>query len=136
MADLSITAANVVPDATATLVDGTFGATFTAGQTGYLDSTTNTWKLADANASSTLGNLDGVSMNGGASGQPGKFLTDGDYTCGGTSVVGTVYVLSATPGGIAPVADLASGWYTNILGVGISATKIRVKRLKSGVAVP
>lgn len=136
MADVVVTAANVIADPSATIVDGKLGASVTAGQELYLDPADNTYKLADANASATTGNYDGTALTGGAMGQPVKVLTDGVYTCGGTVVAGTVYVLSATPGAFCPAADLVTGMYTNVKGVAISTTKILVRRIKSGVAVP
>jgi hypothetical protein len=49
MADISITAASVAASSAASKVTGVAGATITAGQVVYLDTTTNTYKLADAN---------------------------------------------------------------------------------------
>lgn len=136
MADVSVTAANVVAVAGSNIIDGTLGATITAGQSLYYDTTAGTYKLADANASAATGSLDGIALTGGSSGQPVKILTDGNYNPGGTVVVGTIYVLSATAGAICPAADLASGHYVNVLGVGTTASNIKVTRCKSGVAVP
>jgi hypothetical protein len=48
-ADLTVTAGNVVASKDAKLRSGTAGATVTAGQTVYYDTTANTYKLADAN---------------------------------------------------------------------------------------
>ena len=51
MADITITAANVVASAGARIEHGTAGATVTAGQIVFLDSTTTgKWQLADADA--------------------------------------------------------------------------------------
>lgn len=135
MADISVTAANVQPG-TATPSNGFFGATVTAGQSVYLDSSTNTYKLADADLSAAAANCAGIALNGGSSGQPATVAVDGPYTVGGTVVVGKVYVVSATAGGIAPSTDLATGMWTTVLGVGISATQISLKRQVSGVQVP
>lgn len=63
-------------------------------------------------------------------------MTAGTLTIGGTVVVGTVYVVSATAGGIAPSADLATGWYTTILGVATTAAKLSMGLKASSVAVP
>lgn len=137
MADITVTAANVVPGTTgAEFENGTFGATVTAGQTVYLDSSTNTYKLADANASVYTANMRGIAMNGGASGQKAVIQRKGRYTVGGTVVVGTIYVVSGTAGGIAPAADLVSGWYTGIVGIGVTAAIIDLQPNFGGVAVP
>jgi hypothetical protein len=136
MADLAVTAANVVKGSDAVILNGTLGATVTAGQTLYLDTTTNTYKLADANASATTAVLAGVALNGGASGQPVQLVVGGSYNPGGTAVVGTIYVQSGTAGGIAPSTDLVSGWFTSIWGIGTTASNIKIVNLNSGVAVP
>jgi hypothetical protein len=47
MADLTITAASVLAGSGAKKVNGTAGATITAGQAVYLDSADNEYKLAD-----------------------------------------------------------------------------------------
>lgn len=137
MADVTVTAASVVPGTTgAEFEDGKAGATLTAGQLVYLDTTTNTYKLADANASAVTPVIRGVTMNGGASGQYIRIQRKGRYTVGGTVVVGTIYVASGTAGGIAPSTDLVSGWYTSVLGVGVTAAIIDIQINNSGVAVP
>lgn len=136
MADVSVTAAEVLPDSGSVLIDGILGATVTAGQTVYLDSSTSTYKLADANASALTSTVVGIAMNGGATGQYVRVCKSGTLDPGFTVTVGTIYVQSATAGGIAPAADLATGYYTTILGVGITASQLRLIMVNSGVAVP
>jgi hypothetical protein len=137
MADLTVTAANVAPGTDATIERNyNAGATITAGQTVYLSTTTNTWLLADANLSQAAAVLGGVALNGAASGQPLAVLTRGNLNPGATAVVGMVYVLSGTAGGIAPVADGVTGWYTSILGIGTTASNIAVNIQVSNVAKP
>lgn len=135
MADLTVTAANVQPGTGAKMIAGTFGASVTAGQSVYLDATDNKFKLFDANGSGTTV-LAGVAMNGGANGQPANVLVAGNYNPGATVAVGTVYVGSATAGAVCPAADLASGHYTNVLGVATTTSNIAVNIQASGVAVP
>lgn len=134
MADLTITAANVAKGSNASIVQGTAGAAITAGQTVYLDAATSTYKLFDANGSGTT-TLAGIALHAAASGQPVQVQTGGDITIGATVTQGLVYVGSATPGGVAPSADLASGWTSNVIGVAVSTTVIRMQILASGVAV-
>lgn len=136
MADVSVTATSVVKASDTISIDGVLGATVTAGQTVYLDSATNTFKLADANASSATATVVGIALNGGATGQPVKVAIGGSITPGFTVTVGAVYVQSATAGGIAPVADLATGHYTSIVGVGLTASSLMLIMRNSGVAVP
>ena len=137
MADIAVTAASVLPGTTgADFENGTAGATITAGQLVYLDSTTNTYKLADANASVLTAQVRGVALHASLAGQPLKIQRKGRWTVGGTVVVGTVYVTSGTPGGIAPTTDLVSGWFTAIVGIGVTAAMIDLQPIVGGVAVP
>jgi hypothetical protein len=136
MADETVVAAEVLADSGTLSVDGTLGATVTAGQTVYLDTTTNTYKLADANASALTAVTAGIALNGGVSGQPVKVAIAGTLDPGFTVGVGEVYVQSATAGGIAPRADLTSGWYTVVLGMGITASQMKLVGVigRAGVA--
>ena len=128
MADLTFTASQVLPDSTGTTVRGTAGATITAGQPLYLDSVTNTYKLADANASALTAAAVGLALHAALSGQPITLQTGGSPTmgAGAAPTVGIVYVVSATAGGLAPAADLASGHYTTIMGVGAASNKLKM----------
>lgn len=123
--DLSVTAANLVPGPRANIISGIAGATITAGQLLYLDSTAGTYKLADANASAATANVIGIAVSGASAGQRvGVLLEDDDLTVGATlSTAAPVYVASATAGGIAPVADLASGHYPVVVLIAKSTTK-------------
>jgi hypothetical protein len=133
MADITVTAANVVADAGASIRSGTAGAAITAGQAVYVH-TDGTIRLARANAEATA-SLAGVALNDAAVGQPVSYIMRGTYTAGATVAAGTVYVLSAAAaGGIAPEADLVNPNRVSLLGVGISATKIMVSRINTGVA--
>lgn len=129
MADATVTAANVQPVTTGTSKTvygkGTSAATVTAGQALYKNSS-GTWGLADADSSATTAGLNGVgvALNGGASGQPLEIATSGEYDPGFTATEGVIYVLSGTAGGIAPSADLATGDWVTILGVGNSSGNI------------
>lgn len=146
MADLSVTAASVLPVATqpnpSKIVQGTFGATVTQGQSVYLDPVSGTWKPAQATAlvnagGSAPGNL-GIAMNSGAINQPASILVGGDWTVGATLVLGQTYVVSAAvAGNIAPVGDLIATNFPSLLGVAISTTVCRMPQagpIVSGVA--
>jgi hypothetical protein len=136
-ADLSITAANVVPGANAQFREGVAGVAITAGQLVYLDTTANTWKLTDANLSLAGSDVDGLAANTAGIGQPLKVITaDDDLALGATTAKGTIYISSGTAGGIAPAADLVTGWYLNVVAIGVSATKVkfRAEGLRNTVA--
>lgn len=138
MADLSITAASVTPGTAVTpVIDKTrnFGATINAGQAVYLD-TNNVWQLADADGAAALRQCNGISLNSGASGQPAAVQTAGSINIGATTAVGSIYILSNTAGGIAPSSDLASGWYTNIIGIARTNATIDIQLAFSNVAKP
>ena len=132
MVDLAITATQVLPGAEsagATFESGIAGVTVTAGQAVYLDSTTNTYKLADNNSTAPEAIVRGIALHGAAAGQPLKIQTGGPMTlgAGAAPTVARPYVLSGTPGAIAPVADLATGMRTTILGVGIAGNGIQLR---------
>jgi hypothetical protein len=137
MADLSITAASVIAGANSITENGTLGATVTAGQVVYKDtSDSDKWKLADSNGASALIRTPiGMALNGGASGQPVKVHKYGLITPGATMTAGTAYFLSDTPGGICPVADIGSGEYPSFLGIATSTTVLFFNPTSSGVAV-
>jgi hypothetical protein len=137
MADLSVTAANVVKGADAAVVTRVAGAAITAGQTVYEDpNDSNKFKLCDADAATaTARTTRGIALNGAAANQPLAVQTGGRITIGATVVPGTVYVQSDTAGGIMPATDLEAGDFVTVLGVGVSATEIDLNIHASGVAV-
>jgi len=136
MTDLVITAANVIAGTGARRVLGTAGATITAGKVVYLDTSDSKYKLADNNSSTAaIRSPAGIALNGAANGQPLVIHEEGPLTIGATLEPGAVYFLSDTPGGICPVADLASGEYPTILGIATSTTVLDIDILEAGVAV-
>jgi hypothetical protein len=134
MADLSITAASVLAGSGATTARGTAGATITAGQLLYLDSSDNELKLADSNDTAAKATVVGVALHASLDGQPLAYLTSGNITIGATVSLGKVYVLSTTAGGIAPIDDIASTEYISVLGVATTTAIITVNIQNSGVA--
>lgn len=136
MADLSITAASVVAGSDATTDRGFFGETVTAGQAVYKEAATNYWKKADSDsATAEVRASNAIALNGGAVGQPVVVQKGGKITIGATLTPGLAYYLSKTPGGICPVADIASGGYAEIIGIATSATELALDFKSSGVAV-
>ncbi len=136
MADLTITAANVVAGSGAKIVNGKAGATITAGQVVYLDAADGKYKLADADsATAAIRSPVGVALNGAANNQPLAICTSGPVTIGATMTAGVTYYLSPNPGGIAPVADILTGDYPVIMGLATSATVLTVKIQEAGVAL-
>lgn len=142
MANLSITAASVIKDATAIVDTGKLsGGVLTAGMPVYLN-TSNAAIAARADSASTDA-VYGISLNSTpAAGQPVAILTSGLYTVGATVAVGTVYCLAYATGAglICPNADIQAQTggvaYVTVLGVAVSATQILVNIQVSSVAIP
>ena len=136
MADLTITATSVLAGTDATTEIRPAGATITAGQVVYLDSATDSYKLADADsATAAVRSPRGIALNGGASGQPIQIIRSGSVTIGATMTAGLFYYLSKVAGGICPVADIASGGYSVSLGGATSTTVLKINMTETGVAV-
>jgi hypothetical protein len=136
MAAIAITAANVVKSTGALVENGVAGATITAGQVVYKDTTTGKFALADADgASANIKDGKGIALNGASLNQPLSVQTDGDITIGGTVVPGTAYVVGTTPGAINPIADLVSTNNVCLLGVAVSASVIRLSVKNFAVAI-
>jgi hypothetical protein len=136
MADLAITAANVVAVSGAKTVHGIAGATVTAGQVVYRDPTTRKFLLADADSGTAAARVPaGIALHGASLNQPLTIITEGDLNIGATLTLGTTYYLSGTAGGVAPPADLSSGEYVTALGTASSTSNLKVKLNVTGAAV-
>jgi len=134
--DLSVTAANAVPSSDTIYVWGTAGATITAGQAVYLDTTTSTFKLADNDsATSAARHVDGIALTGSSANQPIAVAKGGTITLGATMTAGVTYYLSGTAGGIAPIADVTSGHDPVIVGVATSTTLLKIAPVDPGVTL-
>jgi hypothetical protein len=134
MADLSITAANVGATSSSVTSLVQVGETVTQGQPGYRKALDGLYYKADANASSATAEALGVFLTGASTNGYALFCTSGSYLAGATLTVGETYVVSATAGGIAPVADVTTGWYVTILGVASSSSTLALGIFRSGTA--
>lgn len=127
MVDLTITPANVVPDASAVRAAGTAGETIAAGKAVYLSPSTHKWMLADSNSATVEARkAQGIALNAASLNQPVDVLKSGPITLGATLVPGTAYYLSDTPGGICPLADVGAGEYVCQIGLAASAAVLNV----------
>lgn len=135
MADLTITAANVLAAAGAE-IDRTkvYGEAAAAGELVYLKASDSKYWLADCLAADT-DEVAGIALSSGAAGQPAAVARSGSVAMGSVFTVGTIYVLSEG-GAMAPAADLLSDDFVSVVGVGTSATTIGLKINNSGVQVP
>lgn len=152
MGDYSVTASSVLassfasrfaPNAAATISAvavsarpgiNVAGAAITAGQPVY-QGADFAFYPADANGASPLYDVVGIAENSAGIGQPVSIITQDLYfTPGCTMAIGDIIILSGTAGGIAPAADLASGWFPVVLMVAYSTTQARLSLIKGGVA--
>lgn len=145
MADLTLTSSAVVPSVDATLITLIAGVAIAAGQPVYQDTADldsynrGKAKLADANASTPTAIVNGVlglAASSAGVGQPVSIcLADPAWTHGLTGVVkGDIIILSATAGGLAPAADLASGHRPSVCLVATSTTQAVLKIINGPVA--
>jgi hypothetical protein len=125
MSDLSITATSVVPSTSAVKFLAKLGATCNGGQTVYLDTSTNTYKLADGNDATKMP-VAGILCGSGGSGQTVQAVSsDPNLTIGTHGLgLGIPMFQSATAGGICPAADLSTGNLTTCLMVTNTTTTV------------
>lgn len=126
MANPTVTAADVLQSANATVVQGVLGATATQGSVVYKDTAnSNVWKLAQCDGTALEAGSGGVAicLTSGVSGQKCLVATADAATSaaldpGFAATQGEVYVVSATAGAIGIDADLVSTNRLTIIGVG------------------
>lgn len=138
MADLSITAANVVKGTNTVYEWGTAGATLTAGMALYRRASDSKYVGAlhtSTQAASGYGVKVGIALCGAASGQPVAVATSGPVTIGATVAAGVPYFVGAAAGGICALADLASTEYTTYLGTGTTTAILDIKPHAPGAVI-
>lgn len=134
MADLTITAANIVPVSGFTPYDGTSGATITAGLACYLDSAAGTIKIADNDASAAAATVKGISLHAALAGQPIRLIVGGSLGMGAILTAGVFYYLGED-GGICPVADLGTPEWVTLIGYGSTTSNLVLSIVNTGVAL-
>jgi hypothetical protein len=137
MADVVVTAANVVKSTGAITETGIAGATITAGQVVYKDATdSNKFKLADCDsATAGVRVAYGIALNGASANQTLTVQMAGDITLGAGLTAGLVYCLGDVAGAIRPSADNGAGDYTCILGIAKSASVLALSIFTANTAV-
>ncbi len=121
MPAFSITAANVLHSTSATIFTGTAGATITQGQPLYLDTVTNTYKLANALTNSPVA---GIAMVGASANQDMVICSrDPNFSPGFTINAGNFVLVGNTAGTLQPVEDRTTGWFVTSVGVGIGGNR-------------
>jgi len=136
MADVSITAANVLASSGAARNTGTAGETITQGMPVYVKASDGKiYKAVKTSAAAAA--AVGIALNSAALNQPVTYVTeDDDFTPGFTTAAGTSYFVGAAAGGISAAGDLATGNFATFLMIGISTTKAKLHIEASGVAIP
>jgi len=136
MADYIVTPASVLASSRATKSTGVAGVAIIAGQVLAKDSD-GTFKLHDANGTAPLNVVAGIALHASSTGQPISYCkADPAFVPGFTIAVGVPVVASATPGGMCPDTDKASGWNLTSLGRGISGNKLKLEIDPLGEVLP
>lgn len=124
----------VRPTANTRFFQGLYGATISAGQPVYLDSTDSKYKPADANLSAATSTVKGIAMTPGVADGYGIIATSGGIILVGTTMaIGETYYVGATAGEINPDADVTTGWYVSRLGTAASATQLNLAISPTGI---
>lgn len=132
MADLTIAPADVGSTSTnAQPQTVTAGEAIDAGELVYLSADDTKYYLADGSGTQAQANVVSVAMNSAeADGQPLTVLgltTGAVLDVGGSAVVvGMPYCVSATAGKFRPITDGATGEFLSIVGIGETASSIRL----------
>ena len=130
MADITPTPANVIQTSGPNSI-GTAGMTIVAGRMLYLDA--GLLKYADA-TSTTKGAAVGMSLNGGATGQPITYATSGLITLDGLAGIGSVLALSKTAAsGLLMSEDEIAAGYLVLVGIANSATQLNMAINRTGL---
>lgn len=133
MANITITAANVVRSGSNQSLFATAGETIAAGESVYPDAVTGRYMLADANVEGKQPTA--VAANSASNMQPlTVIVTDNDLAVGTHSQpVGTPFFQSATPGKLCPLGDLTTGDYVSCVAVAKTATTVALNITTGGV---
>jgi hypothetical protein len=137
MANLTQTAANVATGSAATVITLVqAGEAITQGQPVYQSSTTLKYLQTDANDTAAKADAKGIALTPAASDGYFVIVKSGPINLGATLTVGQLYVVSATKGAIAPIADLGSSDYVTSLGIATTSALLNLDISASGVQKP
>lgn len=139
MADLNVTAAQLLPGEDVPREVGVSGEAIAIGDWLYKKASDSRLYKADANgAAAETSDVVGQALSAAsAAAQPVVYGRQGTITqgAGAAPVRGTVYVLSPNAGKAMPTADLASGSRVTVLGVGGASNDLKVQIHRSAVTV-
>jgi hypothetical protein len=137
MANIAITAANLIPAEGYSYQDGIAGATFVPGDVAYTSAVNGQFLLADNNDTAVKAAVTGIALTAAVAGQPLRLRTGGTAAVGAVLTLNdAVYCLSSDAGKICPYSDLGSGDYVSIIGVPLSTSSLRVAIRNSGIQKP
>ena len=125
MADITVTEANVrvkAGDVQTSVVQA--GEAIARGQSVYLSS--NKYYLADNSVDLATAAAVGVSLTSCVTNGYFVIVTKGDMDVGATLVVGEVYIVTDTAGGIGPIGDVLTTQFTTPLGHAKDAATLEV----------
>ena len=132
MADLTITASNLVAGTGATIATGVAGEAIAAGDAVYIDTADNNdLKKCQHDGTALEANAVGIALAAALDTATVSYITEGDLCFGTLLTIGTVYVVSAAFGLIAVAADPGVGDYLTVLGVATGTAVLSVKIVTS-----
>lgn len=129
MADLAVTAANVVDVERVKKAVGVAGEAITAGAAIYqkIDSDGQKRMYLALNTGTGEANLKGLALTNSAQFQPVVYATDGTINPGGNMEPGAAYFVSGTAGKICPSTDLSTdGQQISLVGIAVNADELLV----------
>ncbi len=132
MADLVITATDV-DKISGSQRTAEAGVAITAGQSVYID-TAGLAQLCEKDQTVVEAAFAGVALNDAGVAQPVTYQVGGSIDLGAVIAAGVIYVVGAAAGAIAPSADVTTGNFVTIIGVGLNGTDIQIGVNQSGVA--
>lgn len=137
MADISITAANVVATSKVTIEQTKAGATIVQGEIVYKEASSAKCKLADNDsATAEVRAVHGMALNAAADGQPLAIAKNGsEVAVGAVLTAGVDYYLSGTPGKICPRADVTTGDDPIRIGIALSTSVLQLDFADPGVTL-
>ena len=137
MADISVTAANVIKGSNPVVKTVQAGVAVTAGQVVYQDTSDKKYKLADADAQATAVAA-GIALNDAAANQPMEIQTEGNIDVGGTLVKAEILIVSVTAGNLSrsTATDSITGKYMTSLGICTATNVLAINIQVGGIAVP
>jgi hypothetical protein len=137
MADLSITATNLIPQTSAVEI-GRCGETLVAGDVIYLAN--GLWLKADADLDTApaANQAVAIALGGGAVNQYISLyrIQQGNRLAMGTILTkGAIYVISAAAGKVAPIGDLTTGDFLYLLGYAESTSIMAFLGIRTAVTI-